>query len=400
MYIGSTGERGLHHLVHEVVDNAVDEALAGYCDRHRRDAARRRRRPGHRQRPRHPGRPPPGGEAAGRRGRADHAARGRQVRRPVLRRLRRPARRRRHRGQRAVHPARGRDPRRRPRLDPALRPEPSPRRRWRRGPHDETGTSVTFWADPTIFTRPPTYSFETLHRRLQEMAFLNKGLPIIAARRAAARGGAGRGCRSGRRRGSGCHFDGAAEGPGGRVPLRAGLVDFVAHLNSGKEPVTRPSSASRSTGEGIDGVEIAMQWNDGNYAESVYTFANTINTHEGGTHEEGFRAALTSAVNSYAKDAKLLRRRRTTARSGESASRATTSARASPRSSRSSSPSRSSRVRPRPSSATPRPSPSCRRPTTSAEGLARPQPGRGQGDHHARRSTRRGRGSRPARPAT
>ena len=116
MYIGSTGERGLHHLVWEVVDNSVDEAMAGYADTVIGDPAGRRRRDRRRQRPRHPGRDAPEGEAADRRGRHDDPARRRQVRLRFLRGVRRPARRRHLRGERAVHPARCGDPPGRPGL--------------------------------------------------------------------------------------------------------------------------------------------------------------------------------------------------------------------------------------------------------------------------------------------
>ena len=84
-----------------------------------------------------------------------------------------------------------------------------------------------------------------------------------------------------------------------------GLEDFVKHLNNSKDPIHRKVIGFESKGDGLE-VEIAMQWNGG-YTESVYTFANTINTHEGGTHEEGFRSALTTVVNRYARDKKLLK---------------------------------------------------------------------------------------------
>ena len=177
MYIGSTGERGLHHLVWEVVDNAVDEALAGYCDTIDVVLLADGGVSGHRQRPRLPGRPAPEAEEAGRRGGADRAARGRQVRRQGVRGLRRSARRRRLRGQRAVHPDGRGDPQGRQRLAADVhrlqaRPAGEGRDDQRR-----TGSTVAFWPDPKIF-ETIEFDFETIYRRLQEMAFLNRGLTI------------------------------------------------------------------------------------------------------------------------------------------------------------------------------------------------------------------------------
>ncbi len=176
----------------------------------------------------------------------------------------------------------------------------------------KTGTTIRFWADPNIF-ETTRYEFETVATRLREMAFLNKGLTITltddrlteyevidevvsdtaeapksaeekAAEQVAAKKATHRTF----------HYPG-------------GLVDFVKHINRTKQAIhTSVVDFSGGTrGEGHE-LEVAMQWNAG-YSESVHTFANTINTHEGGTHEEGFRAALTSVVNKYAKDKKLLK---------------------------------------------------------------------------------------------
>jgi len=175
----------------------------------------------------------------------------------------------------------------------------------------KSGTTIRFWADPAIF-ETTNYDFETVARRLQEMAFLNKGLTItltdervtpaevvdeVVSDTAAAPKSA---------------EEKAAEqaAPQQKVKHRTfyypgGLVDFVKHINRTKQPIH--SSVVDFAGKGVGHeVEVAMQWNAG-YSESVHTFANTINTHEGGTHEEGFRAALTSVVNKYAKDKKLLK---------------------------------------------------------------------------------------------
>ena len=254
---------------------------------HRRDAARRRRGPGAGQRPRHPGGRAPGGAPPGGRGRADHAARGRQVRRQVLRGLRRPARRRRVRGERAVGAARGRDPPGRVRLAAVLRARRPDAARCSRGePTDETGTTITFWPDGTIF-ETTDWSFETLSRRMQEMAFLNRDLAITLTDERTTRTTSGPATRR-------CSYQ-----------YEGGIADFVRYLNASKEPVHGSVIDFGEDGDGIS-VEIAMQWT-GSYTESVHTFANTINTAEGGTHEEGFRAALTTIVNRYAREQKLLR---------------------------------------------------------------------------------------------
>jgi DNA gyrase subunit B len=175
----------------------------------------------------------------------------------------------------------------------------------------KTGTTIRFWADPDIF-ETTTYDFETIARRLQEMAFLNKGLTIeltdervtpeqivdeVVSDTAEAPKSA---------------EEKAAESAAGAHKVKhrvfhypGGLVDFVKHINRTKNAIQPSVIDFDGKGEGHE-VEIAMQWNAG-YSESVHTFANTINTHEGGTHEEGFRAALTTVVNKYAKDKKLLK---------------------------------------------------------------------------------------------
>ena len=158
----------------------------------------------------------------------------------------------------------------------------------------ETGSTTRFWSDPTIF-ETTDYSFETLSRRMQETAFLNKGLkisltderrPVTTAEDES--------------------VDAADVAPRSvTYKYDEGLADFVRYLNASKDPV-HPSIIAFSDEEPGMSLEIAMQWN-GAYTESVHTFANTINTAEGGTHEEGFRAALTTIVNKYAKDQKFLK---------------------------------------------------------------------------------------------
>ncbi|MCY0918405.1 DNA topoisomerase (ATP-hydrolyzing) subunit B [Streptomyces sp. H27-G5] len=300
MYIGSTGERGLHHLVYEVVDNSVDEALAGHADTIDVTIL------------------------------ADGGVRvidnGRGI--PV-----------------GIVPSEGK-----PALEVVLTVLHAGGKfggggyavsgglhgvgvsvvnalstkvavevktdgyRWtqdyklgvptaalaRNEETDEHGTSVTFWADGDIF-ETTEYSFETLSRRFQEMAFLNKGLTLtLTDERESAKATVG------------------ADDPDADVvepPARTvkyyyegGIVDFVKYLNSRKGEMIHPTviDVEAEDKERLLSVEIAMQWNS-QYTEGVYSFANTIHTHEGGTHEEGFRAALTGLVNRYAREKKLLR---------------------------------------------------------------------------------------------
>jgi DNA gyrase subunit B len=284
MYIGSTGERGLHHLVYEVVDNAVDEALAGFADHIDVTLL------------------PDGGIRVADNGRGipvdDHPVEKRPAVEVVLTTL--------HAGGKfdgksyavsgglhgvgvSVVNALSK------RLDAEIRRDGFVwRQSYRVGAPvaalsrdeqaDQTGTIVTFWPDDSVF-ETTEWNFETLSRRLQEMAFLNRGLTIVLTdQRPAFVNGEPREVRY-------CYH--------------GGIADFVRYLNGTKEPVHASVIEFGEDGEGIS-VEIAMQWNS-SYAESVYTFANTINTAEGGTHEEGFRAALTTVVNRYARDQKLLR---------------------------------------------------------------------------------------------
>ncbi|MER7777041.1 DNA topoisomerase (ATP-hydrolyzing) subunit B [Streptomyces sp. NPDC096191] len=299
MYIGSTGERGLHHLVQEVVDNSVDEALAGHADTIDvtilADGGVRVVDNG-RGIPVgiHPVEKKPAVEvvltvlhAGGKFGGGGYAVSGglHGVGVSVVNALS-------------------------SRLSVDIKCDGY---RWTQdyklgvptaplAQHEaveDSGTTVTFWADPDIF-ETTEYSFETLSRRFQEMAFLNKGLRInLTDERESAKATAG--------------ADEAGEDEKHEVKTvsyyyEGGIVDFVKYLNSRKGEVVHPTVIDLEA-EDKDrnlSLEVAMQWNGG-YTEGVYSFANIIHTHEGGTHEEGFRAALTSLINKYARDKRLLR---------------------------------------------------------------------------------------------
>ncbi|MCT4354883.1 DNA topoisomerase (ATP-hydrolyzing) subunit B [Streptomyces sp. Je 1-79] len=301
MYIGSTGERGLHHMVQEVVDNSVDEALAGHADTIDvtilADGGVRVIDNGR-------GIPvgivPSEGKpavevvltvlhAGGKFGGGGYAVSGglhgvgvsvvNALSTKVSVEIKTD-------GHRWTQDYKLGAP-----TAPLAQHEAT----------DETGTSVTFWSDPDIF-ETTEYSFETLSRRFQEMAFLNKGLTItLTDERESAKATVGA---------DDPDAEAAAEPVARTVKYHyeGGIVDFVKYLNSRKGELIHPTviDVEAEDKERMLSVEIAMQWNS-QYSEGVYSFANTIHTHEGGTHEEGFRAALTGLVNRYARDKKLLR---------------------------------------------------------------------------------------------
>lgn len=299
MYIGSTGERGLHHLVYEVVDNSVDEALAGHADTIDvtilADGG---------VRVIDNGRGIPVGivpsenkpavevvltvlHAGGKFGGGGYAVSGglHGVGVSVVNALSsKVAVEVKADGYRWTQDYKLGVP-----TAPLAQNEAT----------DESGTTVTFWADGDIF-ETTEYSFETLSRRFQEMAFLNKGLTLtLTDERESAKATAGADT-----------VEEAAEEQARTVTYyyEGGIVDFVKYLNSRKGDLIHPTviDIEAEDKERMLSVEIAMQWNS-QYTEGVYSFANTIHTHEGGTHEEGFRAALTGLVNRYARDKKLLR---------------------------------------------------------------------------------------------
>ncbi|MFE3286124.1 ATP-binding protein, partial [Streptomyces sp. NPDC059233] len=300
MYIGSTGERGLHHLVYEVVDNSVDEALAGHADTIDvtiladggvRVVDNGRGIP--------VGIVPSEGKpavevvltvlhAGGKFGGGGYAVSGglHGVGVSVVNALStKVAVEVKTDGYRWTQDYKLGVP-----TAPLAKHEET----------DEHGTSVTFWADGDIF-ETTEYSFETLSRRFQEMAFLNKGLTLtLTDERESAKATAGAD-----------DPDADTAEPKARTVkyyYEGGIVDFVKYLNSRKGELIHPTviDVEAEDKERMLSVEIAMQWNS-QYTEGVYSFANTIHTHEGGTHEEGFRAALTGLVNRYARDKKLLR---------------------------------------------------------------------------------------------
>src|ERR671921_833215 len=284
MYIGSTGPRGLHHLVWEVVDNSIDEALAGYCTEisvtvHADNSVSVT----------DDGRGLPVGKMekygksaaevimttlhAG--GKFDNQGYkvsgglhgvGASVVNALSEWLELEVR-------RDGHVWTQRYERRFPssKLDKG--------RKLKKG--EGTGTTIRFKPDPEVFTETLELSFDALSRRFRESAFLNRGLKIRLV-------------------------DEREEGREVAYQYEGGIRDFVAHINEAKDPVHKTVFYFQREDEGVGDVEVAMQWNSG-FQDSVFTFANNINTHEGGAHLSGFRSALSRTINAYARGKGLLK---------------------------------------------------------------------------------------------
>jgi DNA gyrase subunit B len=283
MYIGSTGPRGLHHLVWEIVDNSIDEALAGYCSEilivvH----------PDNSVSVTDDGRGLPVGTMkkygksatevilttlhAG--GKFDNQGYkvsgglhgvGASVVNALSEWLEVEVRREGHlwsqRYQRGF---------------PEGKISKSRKLKKREG----TGTTISFMPDPEVFTETVELSFDTLSRRFRESAFLNKGLKIRLV-------------------------DERDEDKEVTYQYEGGIRDFVAHINEAKDPVHKTVFYLERE-EKVGDVEVALQWNSG-FQDSVFTFANNINTHEGGAHLSGFRSALSRTINAYARQKGLLK---------------------------------------------------------------------------------------------
>jgi DNA gyrase subunit B len=300
MYIGSTGARGLHHLVQEIVDNSVDEALAGYCDTidvtilhdggvRVIDNGRGIPVDMHRTEGKstvevvltvlHAGGKFGGGGYAVSGGL--HGV-GSSVVNALSTRLEVEVKRQGHLWRQSYRD--GGQP-----LAPLAQGEES----------SETGTTITFWPDASIFDTVD-FDYDTLRTRFQQMAFLNKGLRISL--------------RDERPEGLVEVDETAPEGEQLKPRhdsflYERGLVDYVEHLNKVRHADVVNDEIIDFESEDTDrkiALELAMQWTT-SYTENVFTYANTINTHEGGTHEEGFRAALTTLVNRYARSNNLLK---------------------------------------------------------------------------------------------
>jgi DNA gyrase subunit B len=283
MYIGTTGPRGLHHLVWEIVDNSIDEALAGYCteifvtvhpdnsvsvadngrgmpvgkmDKYGKSAAEVIMTTLH-----------AGGKFDGKGYKVSGGLHG--VGASVVNALS---------GWLELEIKRDGHvfTQRYERGFAKWSVEKS--RKLKKG--EGTGTIIRFLPDPEVFTETQELSFDTISRRFRESAFLNKGLKISLT-------------------------DEREEDRAVTYRYEGGIRDFVEHINEAKDPVHKTIFYLEREEEAGD-VEVALQWNSG-FQDSVFTFANNINTHEGGTHLSGFRAALTRTINDYARQKGLLK---------------------------------------------------------------------------------------------
>ncbi len=283
MYIGSTGEVGLHHLVWEIVDNAIDEALAGYCDDIEVTIEK-----GNIICVKDDGRGIPTGinaktglstvetiftvlHAGGKFGGGGYKVSGglHGVGASVVNALStwleviiyRDGKEFFQRFENGGHP-----------VGPLKEVGPAPENR--------TGSTVRFKADPEIFKETTIYNYQTLAKRLQELAFLNKGLRIILT-------------------------DEREDNKKDTFLYNGGIIEFVKMLNKNKHPLHDEVIYVEGREDDIL-IEVAMQYND-SYNSAVYSFTNNIHTHEGGTHEDGVKRALTRIINNYAKTNKLLK---------------------------------------------------------------------------------------------
>ena len=284
MYIGTTSARGLHHLVWEIVDNSIDEALAGFCNKIRVVLL-----PGDVVKVIDNGRGMPTGmnaktgkntietiftvlHAGGKFGGGGYKVSGglHGVGASVVNALSEWLEVYVHREGHIYYQ----------RFENGGTPVGSLKVV---GECDleETGTTVVFKADPEIFTETTVYDYGVLSQRLRELAFLNKGLKLVLEDE-----------RLDPAKVDEYHYEG-------------GLREYVAFLNKNKTPLHDRIIDCEDTMNDIS-VEIAMQYNDG-YQPNIYSFCNNINTHEGGTHEEGFRLALTRVINNYAKSHNFLK---------------------------------------------------------------------------------------------
>ncbi len=291
MYIGSTGPRGLHHLVYEVVDNAVDEALAGYCkhievwihpDNSITVADDGRGIPVDL----HPKEKIPtvevvltilhaGGKFGGEGYKVSGGLHGVGVSVVNALSTRVQVNVRRDGKEYEIDFDHGKTKTKLHEI----------------GACDGTGTKVTFWPDPEIFTETTVYDYDTLASRFREMAFLNKGLKITL--------------HDERADSSSVEGKVAPEVRTEVFEAQGGIIDFVKFLNKGREALNEPIYFEAENADGT--VEVSMQWSTSYSSNSVMAFANNINTHEGGTHLDGFKQAVTRTINEYARSKGILK---------------------------------------------------------------------------------------------